>query len=222
MAGDERNTTFGPSTNRFRIPDCRAIDPQRVGDPAVTPPNRPTVSGQVYLDLRRLAKNTGRPTEELLVLYALEGFLDRLTRSDQRDHFVLKGGVLLAAYDARRATRDIDFAAQEVSNDVENILAIVTAVMEVELTDGLSYNTDTLSAQIIREDDDYSGVRVTATATLATAELHFHLDINVGDPIWPEPTIVSLPRLLDSDPIRIIGYQVTMILAEKIVTVIQR
>jgi hypothetical protein len=188
----------------------------------VTPPNRQTVSGQVYLDLRRLAKNTGRPTEELLVLYALEGFLDRLTRSDQRDHFVLKGGVLLAAYDARRATRDIDFAAQEVSNDVENILAIVTAVMEVELTDGLSYNPDTLSAQIIREDEDYSGVRVTATATLATAELHFHLAINVGDPIWPEPTIVSLPRLLDSDPIRIIGYPVTMILAEKIVTVIQR
>lgn len=136
---------------------------------------------------------------------ALEGFLDRLTRSDQRDHFVLEGGVLLAAYDARRATRDIDFAAQEVSNDVENILEIVTAVMEVELTDGLSYNIDTLSAQIIREDDEYSGVRVTATATLATAELHFHLDINVGDPIWPEPTIVSLPRLLDSDPIRIIG-----------------
>ena len=156
------------------------------------------------------------------MLHALEGFLDRLTRSDQRDHFVLKGGVLLAAYDAQRATRDIDFAAQEISNDVENILAIVTAVMEVELTDGLSYNTDTLRAQIIREDDDYRGVRVTATATLATAELHFHLDINVGDPIWPEPTIVSLPRLLDSDPIRIIGYPVTMILAEKIVTVIQR
>ena len=50
----------------------------------MTPPNRQSVAGQVYLDLRRLAQTTGRATDELLQLYALEGFLDRLTRSDQR------------------------------------------------------------------------------------------------------------------------------------------
>lgn len=65
----------------------------------MTPPSRQTIAGQVYLDVRRLARTTGRATDELLQLYALEGFLDRLTQSDQRDHFVLKGGVLLAAYE---------------------------------------------------------------------------------------------------------------------------
>ena len=39
----------------------------------MTPPNRQTVAGQVYLDLRRLAQITGRATDELLLLYALEG-----------------------------------------------------------------------------------------------------------------------------------------------------
>jgi Nucleotidyl transferase AbiEii toxin, Type IV TA system len=103
----------------------------------VTPPTRQTVAGQVYLDLRRLAKNTARPTDELLVMYALEGFLDRLTRSDEHHHFVLKGGVLLAAYNARRATRDIDFAARAVKNDVENILEIFARLCLWNLTTGL-------------------------------------------------------------------------------------
>lgn len=180
------------------------------------------MAGQVYLDLRRLARTTGRATDELLQLYALEGFLDRLTQSDQRDHFVLKGGVLLAAYDARRATRDIDFAARALANDIDTMVASVRVVIAVNLDDGLSYDPDSLRAQTIREDDDYHGVRITATVQLATARLHFHLDINVGDPIWPEPTVINLPRLLGTEPIRIIGYPVAMILAEKIVTAMQR
>jgi predicted nucleotidyltransferase component of viral defense system len=188
----------------------------------VTPPSKQTTAGRAFLDLRRLAQSTGRTTDELLQLYVLEGFLDRLTRSEQRDHFVLKGGVLLAAYQARRATRDIDFAARQIANDTDTMIEAVRAIFTVDLDDGLTYNPESLRAQIIREDDDYSGVRITATAGLATAKLHFHLDINVGDPIWPEPTMVSLPRLLGTEPIRLIGYPVAMILAEKIVTAVQR
>ena len=188
----------------------------------MTPPNRKTTAGRVFLDLRRLAQSTGRPTDELLQLYALEGFLDRLTRSDRHENFVLKGGVLLAAYEARRATRDIDFAAREVSNDLDTMVQTVQTILTIPVDDGLAYDPESLRAQIIREDDDYSGVRITAIAQLATARLHFHLDINVGDPIWPEPTMVTLPRLLGTDPIQIIGYPVAMILAEKIVTAMQR
>jgi len=69
-----------------------------------------TSAGKRYLDLQRLAKRSGRPTDELIQLYALECFLDRLAHSEFADHFILKGGVLLAALDARRPTRDIDLA----------------------------------------------------------------------------------------------------------------
>lgn len=95
-------------------------------------PTRATVAGQRYLDLRRLARRTGRPTDELLQLYALEGFLDRLAQSAHATRFVLKGGVLLAAFDARRPTRDIDFATLEVANDD---IVVRTLVDEIRRSD---------------------------------------------------------------------------------------
>ena len=64
-------------------------------------PTRNTPDGDAYLDLQQLAKADGRATDELLALYALEGFLDRLSSSPRADDLVLKGGVLLAAYDTQ-------------------------------------------------------------------------------------------------------------------------
>jgi hypothetical protein len=66
-----------------------------------------TLAGRRYLDLQREAKCTGRPTDELIQLYALECFLDRLVHSKFAETFILKGGVLLAALDARRPTVSI-------------------------------------------------------------------------------------------------------------------
>jgi hypothetical protein len=78
---------------------------------ASAPRHGESVAGARYLDLQRIARQTGPPTDELIQLYALECFLDRLTRSVFARNLVLKGGVLLAALDARRPTRDIDLAA---------------------------------------------------------------------------------------------------------------
>jgi len=66
--------------------------------------SKETLAGRRYLDLQREAKRTGRPTDELIQLYALECFLDRLVHSEFADTFILKGGILLAALDARRPT----------------------------------------------------------------------------------------------------------------------
>ncbi len=71
------------------------------------------------------------PTDELHQLYALEGFLDRLTRSAHVDQFVLKGGVLLAAYNTRRPTRDVDLSASAISNEVEAIRQLIADVLAV-------------------------------------------------------------------------------------------
>jgi hypothetical protein len=75
-------------------------------------PDRSTTGGRRYRDLQNLARRTGRPTDELHPLYALEGFLERLAASSHAPRVVLKGGVLLAAYDSRRPTRDIDLATR--------------------------------------------------------------------------------------------------------------
>ena len=74
-------------------------------------PSRETPAGRAYNDLRNLAKRHNRDPAEYITMYALEGFLARLSASELALDFVLKGGVLMAAFADRRPTRDIDFAA---------------------------------------------------------------------------------------------------------------
>jgi Nucleotidyl transferase AbiEii toxin, Type IV TA system len=47
------------------------------------------------------------------------------------------------------------------------------------------------------------------------------VDVNVGDPIWPAPAVIALPRLLGGET-ALLGYPLEMVYAEKIVTAIQR
>ena len=175
--------------------------------------------------LRAIAKKSGRANDEYLRLYALEGFLLRLAASASSQDFVLKGGVLLAAYHLRRPTADIDFAALKTSNDVGAIKSKIITVADTQLPDdqddGLWFDTSDTHAVAIRDEDPYSGVRVTLGAQLAPAKMRFHVDVNVGDPIWPSPATVQFPRLLGGH-ITLLGYPIPMVLAEKIVTASQR
>ncbi len=183
--------------------------------------SRTSTAGARYLDLQREARRSGRPTDELIQLYALECFLDRVGRSEFAKNLVLKGGVLLAALDARRPTRDIDLAAQALRNSEAEILGLVQKVARISLDDGLEFDADHATAEVIRDEDEYSGIRVTLGGTLSRALIRLHVDVNVGDPIWPEPQQVSLPRLLDG-VLSVRGYPLEMVLAEKLSTAIAR
>lgn len=180
------------------------------------------IAAQRYLALQRRGRTTGRPTDELLHLYASEGLLARLAISPQRDQLVLKGGMLLAAFDTRRPTRDVDLPAQQLDNDVDAVKQTVMAIAVIEIADGLAYDTGSATAQLIRDEDAYSGVRVTLDAGLATGRMKLKVDVSVGDPIWPEPIDVAVDRLLDDDPVRLRGYPLHMVHAEKLVTALSR
>jgi hypothetical protein len=121
-------------------------------------PTRRTAEGRAYLDLQNLARRTSRPTDEVHQLYALGGFLDRLTRSAHADRFVLKGAVLLGAFDSRRPTRDIDLAARHVDNDAEAIRRLVVDILMINVDDGQSFDGKAITAEVIRDGDEYSGV----------------------------------------------------------------
>jgi hypothetical protein len=186
--------------------------------------SRKTAGGRAYIDLQRRAKDSRRNTQELLQLYVLEGFLARLSHSPVIDKLILKGGVLLAAFGNRRPTRDVDLAGRDISNDEAPTLALIKSILDVRLPedDGIEFAADTATSEIIREDDEYSGVRISANAQVATSRHKFHVDVNIGDPIVPSPTLVSVPRLLGGNPITLNGYPLHMVHAEKIVTAIQR
>jgi hypothetical protein len=187
----------------------------------VSAPTRASTAGRTYLDLRKLARENHRPVDELLQLYVLEAFLDRLTSSRFTEQLVLKGGVLLAAFDERRPTRDIDLQAHALANDMETILKATREIAAITLDDGVIFDIETATAESIRDEAIYGGVRVAMTAQLATARPHFHVDTNVGDPISPAPRNVHLPRLLGGE-IVLRGYPLVMVHTEKIVTAIAR
>lgn len=190
----------------------------------MSPVSGDTSAGAAYLALQRQARVLGRNTDEVLQLYVLEGFLGRLAASAVRDQFVLKGGVLLAALDARRPTRDVDLAGLEMSNDASSILHTVREIIAVapSFDDAIEFDTASATSQVIREDDEYAGVRVKVSATIAKARVTFHVDVNIGDPIWPAPSMVHVPRILGGEAITLAGYPLSMVYAEKSVTVIQR
>ena len=129
--------------------------------------------------------------------------------------------MLLAAFGARRPTRDIDIAARGPGNDTTQILSVVRTIAAAARDDGLVFDHETASALVIREDDEYSGVRVTMPCSLDRSRLRFHVDVSVGDPVWPAPGSVELHRLLGGS-LRLLGYPLAMVYAEKIVTAVQR
>jgi len=91
-----------------------------------------------------------------------------------------------------------------------------------DLGDGVEFLPETISTSVIRDSAAYSGVRVTMGARLATAQVKLRLDINFGDPVTPAPQTVAIPALRPGfDPIRVLGYPLETVLAEKLVTALE-
>ena len=151
----------------------------------------------------------------------LESFVARMAATGSAGRFVLKRGVLLAVFGQRRPTRDIDLQAQSIANDPAAVRAAIADIAATNLDDGVVFDTQAATAAAIREEDQYPAVRVSMTASLATARPSFHVDVSVGDPITPEPQIAYLPCIVGGT-IAVRGYRLSMVHAEKIVTAIAR
>ena len=178
-----------------------------------------------FAHIQNQARANGQNVSELARLYTLEGMLARIAVSDYAEDFVLKGGVLLAAFALRRSTKDIDLEATRIANDVQDVASRVREIAAIAADDGIEFNLDSIRAATIREDDEYQGIRVKLIGLIGRSENVIGLDISFGDPIWPAPQKIDVPRVLDKDqsaPISILGYPLVMIVAEKVVTMIQR
>jgi hypothetical protein len=178
-----------------------------------------------FAHIQNQARANGQNVSELARLYTLEGMLARIAASDHAEDFVLKGGVLLAAFALRRPTKDIDLEATRIANDAQDVSSRVREIAAIALDDGIEFTLDSIRAETIREGDEYQGIRVKLIGVIGRSENVVGLDISFGDPIWPAPQKIDVPRLLDKDqssPISILGYPLVMIVAEKVVTMLQR
>ncbi len=187
-------------------------------------PHRGTPSTDATLAIRRLARDTGGNVQELQTLYVLESFLARIAASPYREDFIVKGGVLLAAFALRRPTKYIDLLAIRISNDLDDVADRIGEIAVIDLSDGIFFNTETITASVIRDEDEYSGIRVKLVGALDRARLPIGIDVSFGDPVWPIPTRIELPRIVNIglNSVQLLGYPLTMVLAEKLVTAIDR
>src|SRR5690606_38710236 len=127
---------------------------------------------------------------------------------------------LLAAYQLRRPTRDVDVQALKLTLDEQHLRAVVTAVAAVHTQDGLVIDPRVKIEQI-RDNDEYTGLRVHMQATIHTFAMTMKLDVSAGDPIWPKPELVELPAILGGT-LTVLGHPLPTVIAEKTVTMLQR
>lgn len=118
----------------------------------------------------------------------------------------------------------MDLQATGLANDVDDVLVRVRELAAIDVDDGLTFDPHEIRAHVIREDEGYPGVRVRLVATLGRARVTIGIDVNFGDPIFPAPTEIDLPRLIEigQQPVRRLGYPLPMVIAEKTVTALQR
>ena len=129
----------------------------------------------------------------------------------------------MSALDARRATVDADLMVRRLHLEAEQIIDVVREIclLTMPVADGVAFHPETASSKVIREGDQYSGVRVVVNASIATAHVKVQLDVSAGDPITPAPVAVFLPTLRKGLPtLRVLGYPIETVLAEKLCTAI--
>lgn len=188
--------------------------------------DKSSIAQSVRQRLLNLARKTGQDYNRLLVRYALERLLYRLSVSEYRDRFILKGAMLFAIWSPEqqyRTTQDLDLLGIG-SNSPESVADAFRAIArtETDTADGMVYLPDSVTAGLIREDMEYEGVRVAMDSTLGTARIALNIDIGFGDAISPPAVTGEYPVLFDSPAPTLRMYQRETAIAEKLHAMVER
>jgi hypothetical protein len=176
------------------------------------------VAASVLARLRNVSRSSGAPFQQVLQQYAIERFLNRISKSTHVQGVVLKGALLLKTIGIQgaRPTMDIDMLRKGKA-DQASLVALVKncATLEVE-PDGLTYIADSAVAEEIAKVSEYKGTRIRMDARIDNVRLKIQVDFGVGDIMVPGPRMIEYPVLLDSDTIRLLAYPVESAIAEKL------
>jgi predicted nucleotidyltransferase component of viral defense system len=166
--------------------------------------------------LFNLARERKHPLDLLLTRYALERLLYRLSTTEHRDRFVLKGAMLLTTWFETpfRPTRDLDLLGYG-DPDPDAMVAVFREVCAVDFDDGVVFDVTALSVDRIRKELEYGGLRLKTNATVGGARVRIAIDIGFGDAVEPQTADVELPALLDLPAPRLRTYPREAVIAEK-------
>jgi predicted nucleotidyltransferase component of viral defense system len=176
---------------------------------------------QLAASVRQRLKNlTGTADfQTMLVRYALERLLYRLSQSNYRQQFVLKGALLFDIWleSSHRATRDVDFLGFGDSTParIEEIFRELCSIDVV--ADGLEFAVSSVVSSRIKADCEYEGVRINLLAYLSgtRTQIPVQVDVGFGDAITPSPVSVEFPALLSFPAPQVLSYPRETVVAEK-------
>lgn len=154
--------------------------------------------------------------------YAMERLLERISLSEYRDNFILKGGMLVSALVglSNRATMDIDTTVRNLPLDKVTLHWILLKICDIELDDNMRFEIKDVSE--IMEEADYPGIRVSMNAYLSTMRIPLKVDVSTGDVITPAEVTYHYKMMFEDRYIALRAYNLETVLAEKMETLLTR
>lgn len=181
------------------------------------------IAASVRARLINIAEASKRDYNSILRIYFQGRFLYRLSISDYKPKLILKGALLLMMNDVSkfRPTKDIDFLGRAVSSEMNDCKKIIKEIASIDCSDGVEFVVDKISAEIIKEGEDYEGVRIHLPYKMDTIKGYLSIDIGFGDKIIQGPFEIDFPALLDFPSPRIFVYSLESAVAEKFEAIVK-
>lgn len=179
-------------------------------------------SRQLKDKVRNMARGDSAKAQLLIRNYGMERFLERLSLSEHRDNFILKGGMLVSAMVGleNRTTMDIDTSIRNMPLDTIAAKAMVEEIIAVPVDDNIRFEINDFGT--IMDDAEYSGVRISLNAFLDATRIPLKIDISTGDAITPAAVNYQYKLMFEERYITLWAYNLETVLAEKIETVLSR
>lgn len=179
-------------------------------------------SRQLKDKVRNMARGDSAKAQLLIRNYGMERFLERVSLSEHRDNFILKGGMLVSAMVGleNRATMDIDTSIRNMPLDTIAAKAVIEEIIAVPVDDNIRFEINDFGT--IMDDAEYSGVRISLNAFLDATRIPLKIDISTGDAITPAAVNYQYKLMFEERYITLWAYNLETVLAEKIETVLSR
>ena len=172
--------------------------------------------------INNIAKKEKVLPQAIMQTYMLERLLERISISEYKDNFILKGGMLISSIIGidNRSTMDMDTTIKGFKLDKENLKNILQEIIKIDIGDNIKFKI--ISIENIREDDDYGGLRVHLQASFDEMPIDLKIDVTTGDKITYKEINYKYNLILEKRSIEIWTYNVETIIAEKYESIIKR
>lgn len=179
-------------------------------------------SMQLKAVVKNIAKKKKISAQLVLQNYMLERFLERVSISEYRNNFIIKGGFLISSMVGldSRATMDMDATLKRYPVNEDTVRKMIEKIIQINLQDDITFTLKNIGE--IREGDEYTGYRISLSANYPPMAVPLKLDITTGDKITPHEVEYEYKLMLEERKIQVLAYNMATILAEKLETVISR